>query len=145
MPFQIGPTAQFLARHAWASVGAAATMFLVPLLVLSLLPRWGTTPGKLLFQLRVVDRHGLRPPGATLALRSVFQLLPIWTTAINAVLRSIGAPWLASMLCAAVCLFLVLDAAAVIVGRGRRAIHDRLLGTRVVIDAGPGDRTTGEE
>jgi hypothetical protein len=50
----------------------------VPLLLASAIQGyWGTTPGKRLFQIRIVDSHGLRPTQSTLAIRMALQMLPI--------------------------------------------------------------------
>jgi uncharacterized RDD family membrane protein YckC len=116
----------------------AAVAGSVPLLLASAIQGyWGTTPGKKMFQIRIVDVHGLRPPQATLALRMAFQMMPIWSRVVITVFTAIQVPLIGYIASA---ILLPLWFASVVVGlirRDGRSLHDRVLGTRVVLDAAP--------
>jgi uncharacterized RDD family membrane protein YckC len=117
--------------------GSASLAGLVlPLLVVYGQARWKTTPGKRLFQLRIVDAHGLTPPASILAGRMAVQLLPIWILAIWPFLAAIGLSVLAGVLSGLAALGLLADGALALVRRDGRSIHDRFFATRVVLDAG---------
>jgi uncharacterized RDD family membrane protein YckC len=108
---------------------------LVPPLAAYLQMRWQTTPGKRLFQLRIVDRHGLTPRNSILAVRSVFQFLPLWAALVFQLCASLGRENLGGILVAFAPLWLLLDVLFTLLHRDRIALHDVLLGTRVVLDA----------
>ena len=95
---------------------------------------WGITPGKKLFQIRVVDRHGLVPSQATLAARMVFQMLPLWAGALGLGLRLLGADIVLALAALAVTLTVFVDVALALVRRDGRSLHDILFDTRVVLD-----------
>lgn len=116
-------------------VGAAA-----PLLASAVQAYWGITPGKRLFQIRVVDRHGLRPSQATLAGRMVFQMLPLWMGALGLGLRLLGADIVLALAALVIALIVIVDVAFALVRRDGRALHDILFDTRVVLDVS--ERTT---
>lgn len=97
--------------------------------------RWGTTPGKKLLQIRIVDEHGLRPARSILALRAIFQYLLVWSSVADFFLMSSDTLIsIALTLDALVLLFILVEMGFVAFGKGR-CIHDRLLGTRVALDA----------
>ncbi len=96
--------------------------------------RWKTSPGKALFQLRIVDRHGLSPTRMVLAVRAIFQLLPTWGTDVQTMLSAIGAEALALMFATAVVAIILTDSAFAIIRRDGRSLHDLLLRTRVALD-----------
>ncbi len=110
---------------------------LAPLLGSLLQSFWGTTPGKKLFQLRIVDRHGLALGKAALAARMAVQLLPIWAGTVLQVCGALGAPGLGQLLGALLLLAAVLDAGFAFFHRRCQSLHDLLFGTRVVLDTGP--------
>lgn len=132
--FVEGAVADFLARHSLLGTLAAGTAFSVPLLIACLQSRWKTTPGKELFQIRVVDLHGLTPSRAALGARTILPFLVLWHLALQAVCNSAGLP-LVGLIFGGVALVAVgLDAITMFVRRDRRAIHDLLIGTQVVLD-----------
>jgi uncharacterized RDD family membrane protein YckC len=109
---------------------------LVLLLIGWLLARWGTTPGKRMFQLRVVDRHGLPPARQLLAGRMAGQLLPQWTSVAERVCEALGAPLLGLLILCVAGLGLVVDIGFALFRRAGRSLHDQIFRTRVVVDAG---------
>ncbi|MCR9117772.1 MAG: protein kinase [bacterium] len=99
---------------------------------------WGTTPGKRLFQIRIADRHGYRPASWVLAVRTFFQFLWAWS------MLAVFLAWaffgvdimpIRSLLVAA---FILVEIAFIAFNQGL-SLHDRLLGTQVVLDAAPAD------
>lgn len=117
-----------------AALVLAASGGLVPLLAAMLQARWHTTPGKRLFQLRIVDRHGLTPRRAILLVRSVFQFLPLWTATACHLNAALGRHYLATVVAGGGALWLVADMAWTLVSRKGLSLHDLLLKTRVVLD-----------
>lgn len=118
----------------------AALGGLVPLLAALIQARWHTTPGKRLFQLRIVDEHGLTPPTTILAVRSVFQFLPLWWATGYHLNAATGRLYLAG---AVTVLWLIADVVWGLVSRKGFSLHDLLLKTRVVLDVPPAGREPG--
>lgn len=108
-----------------------------PLLAMYLQAWWGTTPGKKLFQIRIVDLHGVRPSKATLALRSIVQFFPVWSIPVaNFILASRSLAILAGLILLALIaayLALLLDAACAAFHPRGRSLHDYVFRTRVVL------------
>lgn len=101
--------------------------------VASIQATFGTTLGKRLFQIRIVDQHGLRPSRTILATRSVFQFLFAWAWSLSSLVGLfVPGAWLP--LLGIVLLFLVIESIAVILPN-QRSIHDRILQTLVVLDS----------
>jgi uncharacterized RDD family membrane protein YckC len=98
--------------------------------------RWGTSPGKKLFNIRISDIHGLPPRPTELGLRAAFQLLPVWALAADGVLASLRLFWLIPVVAVGTLLFFAVDVAAAWFPPRNRTLHDRLLGTRVTVDPG---------
>jgi uncharacterized RDD family membrane protein YckC len=95
--------------------------------------KWRTTPGKWLFQLRIVDAHGLSPSPRVLATRSMLQFLPVWMGACNAAISFLGMPAaFRGLLFGVAGLAMCVDGCAMLLTT-RRALHDRALNTRVVL------------
>ncbi len=112
----------------------AALGGLVPLLAALLQASWHTTPGKRLFQLRIVDAHGLTPRARILAMRSVFQFLPLWAACVHELNRAAGQPYLGTVFAAAAAIWLAADVVWGLVSRKGLSLHDLLCTTRVVLD-----------
>ena len=127
---------------AWIHSLAILAFFVVRLLGHAL---WGQTPGKLLLRVRVVENQDRRVRWRTAALRD----LPYWllyggtTLGFSVVLGLTididaepegAARGIVSLLYVAVALagFALADIGFALFGGGRRAIHDRIAGTRVV-------------
>ena len=83
---------------------------LIPAIGMALQTLLGTTPGKVMFQLRIVTPHGLEPPRRTLAARSLFQFLPMWLLLIGFVL-SFVAPLIAAFIVGSGFMFVIADVA----------------------------------
>ena len=139
---------------------AAALVAAIPLALLakaagcapSLLLAWWQgrgrrTPGKQLFQVRVVDRYGLEPAGRTLFLRGLAQTLPVWGFVLSLLAEDLtGQAWLEQSLALFVLTLWAIDTAASLVSKKSLTLHDRLLGTRVVLDTAarpPADPESG--
>lgn len=95
---------------------------------------WKTSPGKSLLQLRIVDLHGLTPNCPTLAMRTVFQLLPLLSVDIYLTMSEIGVGWLGTLVALAGLAHSAIDAGVAAVRPDGRSLHDLLLRTRVVLD-----------
>ena len=119
----------------FAAALVGTLMAMTPLLFLWIQTRRGTTPGKQLFQIRIADRHGLRPTGEKLPLRSIAQIMPLWGVALFSVSRILGLEFIGMLLCAAAFFATVVDAGTALLRRDRRSMHDRMFDTRVVLDA----------
>ena len=107
---------------------------LIPLGAAYLQAWWGTTPGKKLFQIRIVDMHGLHPRKSALGLRSAFQFLWVWNLVVQNLLHFFGLIDLAFAVLVLVFLFILAEMGFAVLGKGR-SLHDRFFGTRVVLDA----------
>ncbi|MEO1996941.1 MAG: protein kinase [Planctomycetaceae bacterium] len=94
---------------------------------------WGTTPGKRLFQIRIVDQHGLRPSQTVLSARAGLQFIWAWTLVLDFGLRLASLADVGQIVNLSVILFLLVEMACVVAGK-RRSVHDRICGTRVVLD-----------
>ena len=95
---------------------------------------WGTTPGKRLFQICIVDQHGLLPRRSVLGVRAAFQFAWAWSIVLTGPLQLLGLTPLGQLIGTLVGLFILAEMVLVLVGKGR-SIHDRILRTRVVLDA----------
>ncbi|GIW98276.1 MAG: hypothetical protein KatS3mg111_1609 [Pirellulaceae bacterium] len=91
------------------------------------------TVGRYLFQLRVVDPHGLKLSRGRRTLRALFRYIPLWVVSFSAVAYASGFDLIALMLAPVDEIVLMLDTIPVLFP-GRRALHDRLVGSRVVLD-----------
>jgi len=114
---------------------AAFLGVVAPILAGMLQARWGTTPGKKLFQIRIVDRYGLVPGKATLGTRLVPQVLPVWAGVLAGGFDLLGAGWVFWALIPIAWTITGLDAAWTFLRPDRRSVHDLLFGTRVALDA----------
>ena len=94
---------------------------------------WGTTPGKRLFQIRIVDQHGLPPREPLLGARAGFQFIWAWSLVLGFALKLVSLTQLSQIINLIVLLFIVIECVCVIFGK-RRSVHDRFCGTRVVLD-----------
>jgi serine/threonine protein kinase len=93
------------------------------------------TPGRYLFQLRVVDEHGLRPPPRTRALRSMLRNIGIWQIALTYFPLPITTVLLAVLTTFAdtIVIVIYLISALFMFMPRRRALHDLLFHTQVVL------------
>jgi hypothetical protein len=109
---------------------------IAPLLASVVQAFWGITPGKKIFQLRIVDRHGLGPNRATLAMRMATQVLTIWAGVLFVVLNAMGLRPLGFVVTGLLQAGWLVDAGFAVFRRDGRSLHDLFFGTRVVLDAG---------
>jgi len=123
----------------WVRIAMVVLGVISPLLAMYLQAWWGTTPGKKLFQIHIVDQHGVRPGKATLALRSIVQFFPVWSIPIgNFILVALPLAILAGLILLALVaayLTLLLDAACAMFHPRGRSLHDYVFKTRVVLAA----------
>lgn len=99
--------------------------------------QFGNTPGKILFQLRVVDRHGVSPSRMALVSRLGLQFLSVWTLFVVGMIEAFGIYDFANgMIFLFVFSSLIIEMGFVLFSDSRRSLHDRLFRTRVVIDGG---------
>jgi eukaryotic-like serine/threonine-protein kinase len=101
------------------------------------------TPGRYLFQLRVADSHGLRLGGRKRVLRSVIRNIVVWFGALTIILMTLGLEEVAVVVNPLDEVILLINTLPVL-GPRRRAVHDRLFGSRVVLDTSRGTREDRE-
>jgi uncharacterized RDD family membrane protein YckC len=134
-PFIAAGGLALLERYPGIRLPYALAGTVVPLLAMLLQARWGTTPGKRLFQIRIVDGHGLRPSRTKLALRSVVQFFPLWAGPLSNVYAAFGLQVIAAVLLLGAFTALAIDAAMAALAPGGRSLHDIVFDTRVVLEA----------
>ncbi len=114
---------------------AALSSGLPPLLGSVLQARFGTTVGKKLFQIRLVDRHGV-PPGRTrLAVRAAAQLLPLWAVTAKRTLEAVRMTPLGDLVVLAAVVVIAVDCGFALFRPRGRSLHDLLFETDVALDA----------
>ncbi len=91
------------------------------------------TPGRYMFQLRVVDPHGLKLGRRKRVLRGLMRNIPIWVAAFAAAALALQMDLFALMLSPLDEIVLLIDTIPVL-GQKRQAMHDRLFGSHVVLD-----------
>jgi eukaryotic-like serine/threonine-protein kinase len=106
---------------------------LVPLVITYFEWRGWTTLGHYLFQLRLVDQHGLRLDRGRRLIRCLFRNAPLWIFSLTAVTSTLGSPLLAALI-APIDDIIVLMNTIPVLGRRRLAMHDRIVNSRVVLD-----------
>ncbi len=108
---------------------------IAPMLAGMVQAKWGTTPGKKMFQIRIVDRYGLVPGKATLGTRMVAQMLPVWAGTLVTGFEILGHDWVFWVLMPAIWSVTAGDIAATFVRRDGRSLHDLIFQTRVALGA----------
>jgi hypothetical protein len=96
-----------------------------------------TTPGKWLFQISIADQHGLPAPPLRLIPRLLLSQFPISLSLVFdfvSGLFGIEWIWLGLTQLGLSVVWLVANVASLVIDKRRLALHDRLLGTRAVID-----------
>jgi hypothetical protein len=89
--------------------------------------------GRYLFQLRVVDSNGLRINRRKRAIRSVIRYAPLWAASLTLCAASFGWSYLAILLAPVDEIVNIINTIPVL-GKRRMALHDRIVGSRVVLD-----------
>lgn len=95
---------------------------------------FGTTLGKRLFQIRIVDQFGLRPPPLILGIRASLQFIWAWAGVVASLFSWISI--IGVLIVSAAYVFIAIEMIMVLFTKGL-SIHDRILRTRVVLDAAP--------
>lgn len=134
-PFIEGTTPEIPRNSPLLRIIGAASTALAPFAFAWLQVRWSTSPGKKLFQVRIVDRYGLAPGAGVLFSRAFIQAAPLWVVVLGRVTGSLNSLPLGRLvgLIAFVCV--MIDAATAFFRKDGRALHDLFFGTRVVLDA----------
>ena len=116
------------------AAGAALSDPLRPLLASLLQAAWGTSPGKHLLNLRIVDRHGQPLRRWRLGLRMAAQMLPLWVFGIVQVLEHFWPDYLDPWVQVAAIWLIASDILVALVNPRGRSLHDLFFATRVVYD-----------
>jgi uncharacterized RDD family membrane protein YckC len=122
----------------WGWIATILGTFLSGILLLAVVwaqCRWSATPGKMLFQLGIVDAHGLRPNRRKLTLRVLFQF-PWIGLFFTPLFSLIGLSFIDNFLALAAFLVTLVSIGFFLIRRDQRALHDILLRTQVVVQAG---------
>jgi uncharacterized RDD family membrane protein YckC len=132
------PDAQRFPLFNYATVPAQLmeySVFLIPWFMAWIAYRGWQTPGRYLFQLRVVDEHGLPPPARTRALRSIVRNVGMWQVALTYFPLPIGFGLLGVLVAFGDSIVIVIYLISVLMmfAPSRRALHDHLFRTRVVL------------
>jgi uncharacterized RDD family membrane protein YckC len=91
------------------------------------------TPGRYLFQLRVVDVHGLRLTRRKRLLRNLVRNAPMWILAFSIVAITLDMGSISTFLGPVDEILLFINAIPIL-GPARRTLHDRFFGSHVVLD-----------
>lgn len=91
------------------------------------------TPGRYLFQLRVVDIHGLRLTKRKRLFRNLVRNAPMWIIAFSIVAVTLDVGSVMNFLGPVDEILLIINALPVF-GPARRTLHDRFFGSHVVLD-----------
>ncbi len=91
------------------------------------------TPGRYLFQLRVVDVHGLRLTRRKRLLRNLIRNAPMWLLAFSIVALTLDLGSAINFLGPVDEIILIVNALPIL-GPARRTLHDRFFGSHVVLD-----------
>ncbi len=105
----------------------------VPLMATWMEWRGWRTPGRYLFQLRVVDGHGLKLQPGKRFIRAIFRYIPLWIGGLSTAALAVGSDLTATLIAPIDEMVLLVDTLPVLFP-GRQALHDRLVGSRVVLD-----------
>lgn len=88
------------------------------------------TPGRYLFQLQVVDHHGLRPKRRTRYIRHFLRMMPSWCHVLELIIPT----GFTMLLYSAAISFVLIDALTVMFMRSGRSLIDWLCDTSVILD-----------
>ncbi len=111
------------------------TLALIVLLLVCWLQSASASPGKSLFQLKVVDPHGLPPTRWVRWMRVFLQLPFCLVETLSSYTQAVGLGEFGGLLLGLASLYVLVNAGFILFDSERRGLHDRLLRTRVVIDA----------
>ncbi len=134
-PFTVPSVIAYLSERPLLRILAASSSAVVPMMAAYFVARWRTSPGKKLFQIRIVSLHGLDPGRARLASRAAAQFLPIWLVVVSHVTLAFGIHSFGVLAIFVGLIVLLADAGLAMIRRDRRSLHDLSFGTQVVLDA----------
>jgi serine/threonine protein kinase len=132
--FPILNNVKYIEDHPVVRMFALVLPLIVPYLVCFLQGYWKISPGKKLFQICIMDKHGKRLNRSKLEFRMAMQMLPLLLANIAISLNLLGTSDLARLIILLGSIFFLLDFVLGFFAQERRSLHDRILGTRVVID-----------
>ena len=135
-PLLVGQLAKFFDTRPILQLAIAVAGVSVPALVAWAQSRWKTSPGKELFQIQIVDQHGMSPTAQTLAARSAVQFLPLWLESFSAIAKTLHLDGLANFVFGIAMLALAVDAGFALFHPAGQSLHDRIFRTRVVLNTG---------
>lgn len=136
LPIKLAPLVEVIGNHALLS-WLIHIVVAIGVPTLAIYYQWsrGTSPGKQLFQLRVVDSHGATPSKAQIASRTGMQFLILWMASFFGFVEEFGVNVNDVFIQVTVLIALLVEMACVVFSRKRLSLHDRLFRTRVVLDA----------
>lgn len=132
--FPILSNVGYIANHPLVRMFALVLPLIVPYLVCFLQGYWKISPGKKLFQICIMDKHGKPLNRSKLELRMAMQMLPLLLANMAISLNLLGTSDLANLTILCGSIFFLLDFGFGLFANERRSLHDRILGTRVVMD-----------
>ncbi len=121
-----------LLDYQWISPVVAFLSLIVPTIYLIAIYRGWKSIGRYLFQLRIVEENGLAPRREQLVPREVLRNAFAWFAPL-AYFFSLNSPMLGWIILYSVLFFLVIDSITIIWMRGRKALHDFLCHSQVVL------------
>jgi len=124
----------FFKDHPVLRLPALALPLVVPYLVCFLQGYWKTSPGKKMFQLCIMDRHGKPLARTRLEIRMAMQMLPLMIFNIPVFFILLGPNNLGKLIGVLLSVLALIDLGAGLFAKGGRSFHDWLLGTQVVLD-----------
>ena len=133
-PWEVPMIQNVLQQRPLLKVMVALASIAIPFLAGLLFARLGSSAGKKLFQLRIVDRHGLKLKQSALFVRSITQLLPLWIIAASRIFEAIGIAEIGALLILGVVIGMLIDLGFALFHKRGQALHDLFFGTRVVLD-----------
>jgi uncharacterized RDD family membrane protein YckC len=122
-----------LEHYQWTQPIVAATALIVPLLFMLWIRNGRKTIGRYLFQLRVVDEHGLALPTGDRLTREFLRNMLAWLFPLS-LYGGLHFPVLDTIIDLGLIVFLSADIVCMLIRGDRRALHDLLCHSDVVLD-----------
>ena len=99
---------------------------------------WKQSVGRMLMQLRVINKFGVIPKGRKMAMRSMLRMIIPWFQAAMLIFILDSDSWLALVpfiVSAGVLIVVSISTLMMFFSRDKKSLHDRIFDTRVVIDS----------
>lgn len=125
-------TDESLERYQWIVPIVAFVSLIVPAVYLTLIHRGWRSLGRYLFQLRIVEENGLAPRREQLVTREVLRNALAWFGPL-VIYVSLYYDWIGRIPDLLLVSFVASDAAVTILRKDRKALHDYLCHSRVVL------------